>query len=410
MSLPTDISRRLLDEFGLDESVFRGASLDSVVRQRMEVSGVYEIHDYWDRLRDSRDEYLAFTDLMLVPESWFFRDGKPFAWLVSWLRENRKPKNGQTLRILSVPCASGQEPYSIAMALLAAGFAPQSFRIEAGDLSERFLKQAREGVYRQIAFRGGMHADYSHFFEDAGEGQRRVVDTVRSQVHFQQRNLLAPDFLTAELPYDVIFCRNVLIYFNGDSRQRAVENLLRGLVEGGLIFAGHADALGSITPEMRPIGPAGAFCFHRVVPSAKLEKTAAPAPKSMPPRPVVARHKPRSPAPQKEPAKAPIVHWDNVRELADSGKLDQAEKACRELMDTASPTAEGFCALGEILTGQRRHREAETCFRRAVYLDARHGTALLYLALMAERRGDNAGAERFRRRAKAAQTGSGVEA
>jgi len=413
VNLPAAISRRLRDEFGFDESVFRGSTIDAVVRRRMEATGLFEAGDYWRWLADSHEEYLAFTDLLLVPESWFFRDQKPFAWLAEWARESWRPRHGsETLRILSVPCASGQEPYSIVITLLEAGFAPQSFCVEAGDLSERFLEEARAGVYRQMAFRAGADGPYGDYFEDAGDGLRRVKEPIRRSVRFRQRNLLAADFMRDAAPFHAVFCRNVLIYFCAESRRRVVGNLFRVLAPDGLLFAGHADALGSISPELRRSGPAGAFCFQRSAAPAPAPPP-RPAPRRAPPRPrpsaVRARFDASPPAPASV-ASAAESRWAQIRGLADGGKLADAETACRALMEASAPTAEGFSVLGEILVGQRRHREAESYFRRAVYLDSSHATSLFYLALMAERRGDTAGAQRFRHRARAAESEREVKA
>lgn len=407
MKLPPQVTRQLRDQFGLDEGVFRGGSLESVVRRRLEANGLDDLQDYFRLLEQSHTEFLAFADELLVPESWFFRDGKPFTWLVEWVRQVWRRQNpGAQLRILSVPCAGGQEPYSIAMTLFKEGFTPQSFHIESGDLSARFVEEAKAGVFRQMAFRGDAAKPYGEFFEDAGEGKKRVCEIVRNQVCFRQRNLLAPDFLMNEPPFHVIFCRNVLIYFSACSRERAVAGLLRGLAPGGVIFAGHADALGSISQDLQPTGPAGAFCFQRrVAPAEKLK----PKPRVI--RPATGQARPLRPKPLRNeatgeplPAKPSTeARWAQVRELANAGRLEEAEKVASELIQQTSPNADAFCMLGEIYTALRRHKEAEPLFRRAVYLNARHAQSLFHLALLAERRGDPAGAERLRKRARTAE-------
>ncbi|WP_309380775.1 CheR family methyltransferase [Cerasicoccus frondis] len=419
MKLPNRITQNLREQFGLDESVFRGGSLNSVVRRRMEVTGIFELEEYFSHLLRSEEEFLAFADELLVPESWFFRDGKPFLHLADWACKVWRPQHpGEQLRILSVPCATGQEPYSIAISLLHAGFAPQSFRIEAGDLSQRFLEEAQRGEFRAMAFRGGLANQFNSFFEDADEGRRRVKAHVREHVSFRQRNLLAPDFLMGERPFHVIFCRNVLIYFCAQSRARAVAGLMRGLAPGGLIFSGHADALGSITQDMKPSGPAGAFCFERreMTDADRLDPQ-LPKPRHTPPirnastLPKKAALPRKVAEPKTEPAKPSTeALWKQVRELANSGRLTEAEKIASSLIDETPPEANAFCTLGEIYIGMRDYKKAEPLLRRAVYLDAKHAQSLLHLALLAERRGDNAGAERLRKRARNAEQSKEVNA
>jgi len=401
VKLPARITRQLREEFGLDESVFRGGSLNSVVRRRLDATSLEELEEYFQLLQQSREEFLAFADELLVPESWFFRDGKPFLWLTKWAHRWRQENKGQPLRILSVPCATGQEPYSIAITLLKEGFAPQSFHVEAGDLSARFLDDARRAEYRQIAFRGCAAEDYAEFFEDVGDGKRRVREVVRQQVTFKPRNLLAPDFLMSEPPFQIIFCRNVLIYFSACSRERAVAGLLRGLAPGGVIFSGHADALGAINQDLQPEGPSGAFCFTRRAvsparPQRPAVKAARPAIRSAP----IRREPPAKPLPPIAAKPQPKDLWAEVRELANGGRLEEANKIAEELIKQGPPTADAFSTHGEIQVGLRQYKQAEALFRRAVYLDARHADSLFHLALLAERRGDQAGAERLRKRAR----------
>lgn len=418
MKLPARITRELRDQFGLDESVFRGGSLNSVVRRRLDATGLDELESYFDLLLQSKQEFLAFADELLVPESWFFRDVKPFHWLTEWARTVfRKQHPGEKLRILSVPCATGQEPYSIAITLLHEGFASQSFHIEAGDLSQRFIDEAQRAEYRPMAFRGEGAKDYAEYFEDVGNEKRRVREIVRQQVTFRTRNLLAPDFLMNEPPFHVIFCRNVLIYFSACSRERAVAGLLSGLAPGGVVFAGHADALGSITQDLQPVGPAGAFCFQRRVMSAdRLDqqpqppkrisanrgKSALPKKRLVNTQPVSKRNEATGEI--IEPAKPSLdEQWEQVRKLANGGRLEDAEKLASTIIKATPPSAEAFCTLGEIYVALKQYKQAEPLFRRAVYMDARHADSLFHLALLVDRRGDEAGAERLRKRARAAQ-------
>ncbi len=122
-----------------------------------------------------------------------------------------------TLRILSVPCATGEEPYSIAMALMDSGLPATRFRIDAVDVSLRVLDHARRGIYGRNSFRGADLPFRDRYFRQVENGHL-LSEIVRERVDFRQGNLLAHDFASHEGLYDYIFCRNVLIYFDGEAQ------------------------------------------------------------------------------------------------------------------------------------------------------------------------------------------------
>ena len=162
-----------------------------------------------------------------MPETWFFRDREAFAALALTVYEDWLGAHPEDhLRLLSLPSSTGEEPYSMAMALLDAGFPANRFRVDAVDISARALARAGHAVYGKNSFRGNELGFRDRHFEATAHGYR-LSDAVRRQVQFQQGNLLAAGFLPGVESYDVIFCRNVLIYFDRAAQDRALTVLVR---------------------------------------------------------------------------------------------------------------------------------------------------------------------------------------
>jgi chemotaxis protein methyltransferase WspC len=367
--------------------------------------------------KKSPEEFDAFVEELLVPESWFFRDGAPFAFLETWARQKWGPAaGGRVLRVLSVPCAAGQEPYSIAMTLLDAGLRPGQFVVWAGDVSARLLEKARAAEYPALSFRGRAAAGRDHHFEPAGRGVRRVRENIRDTVRFRRCNLMDPDFFRDEASFHVAFCRNVLVYFDAAGRRRALDNLRRCLEPGGLFFCGHADSLPMLDSAYAGAGPPGAFAFRRR-PEPSVPPVALPAPRrgfsraglrvNSPGLPATAARAPStvtasSGAPVQHPVTAdtPSALLINARRLADAGVFHEAEALCGQYLKSRAPHPDAFFLLGQLAAARGRPAEAENHFRKTLYLNSRHPEALWQLALLAERRGDRVAAARFRERAK----------
>ena len=168
----------------------------------------------------------------------------------------------RALRILSLPCSTGEEPYSIAMALLDAGLKPHQFKVDGMDVSPLSVEKARRALYGKNSFRGQDIAFRDRHFSAEGEGYR-LSDRVLEQVRLQVGNLLDPALLASEPPYDFVFCRNLLIYFDQPTQRQVFEVLKRLTHVDGVLFIGPAEGglLGRF--GMRSIGIAQSFAFSR---------------------------------------------------------------------------------------------------------------------------------------------------
>jgi chemotaxis protein methyltransferase CheR len=184
------------------------------------------------------------VEAMTTHETLFFRDRAPF----DALRTSILPAliaslpRGQKLQIWSAAASSGQEAYSIAMLLQDAGLTSHEASILGTDLSDKVLKRARTGIYGNFEVNRGLPADYlTRYFQPLGT-EWQVCDAVRQMVRFEQMDLRQS--LRNYGPFDVIFCRNVLIYFDPITKQRILEDLYRSLTRRGHLFLGAAENVG----------------------------------------------------------------------------------------------------------------------------------------------------------------------
>ncbi|TQV75301.1 protein-glutamate O-methyltransferase CheR [Aliikangiella marina] len=179
-------------------------------------------------------------DRMTTNETLWFRDKYPFDYLKSTIVPSIK-KSQPTLRIWCAACSTGQEPYSIAMHLDEIG-ALMSTEIYATDLSERVIDKAKKGIYQQIELKRGMPQDKLKKFFTPHDGEDWQINTkLRGKVRFQPLNLLETPYRMGK--FDVIYCRNVLIYFSNENKTKVINGLIDNLKPGGFLFLGASEAL-----------------------------------------------------------------------------------------------------------------------------------------------------------------------
>ncbi|APW58811.1 CheR family methyltransferase [Paludisphaera borealis] len=409
----------LTGRLGLDPSAIGSGLIPRAVRSRMKAVGLHDLEAYAALVRGSEAEVQELIEEVVVPESWFFRDVLPFRFLLQHARScwTVRPKRA-AIRVLSIPCAGGEEPYSIAVALDEAGLPPDRCRIDAVDVSAHRLALARQGVFSRNALRGMSPDVVARWFREHPQGLQ-IVDAIRRRVHFQQGNILDSRLLADETPYDVIFCRNLLIYLNAGSRAEAAATLDRLLAADGVLIVGHADPLGpsTVAPKFVLAAEPGAFAYRRRT------ETAIPSPIPIAPaKPFVFTPFGHQDVhlveePESAPAAAPVHHPDEAdarpmleeaAEHANQGRHGQALACCEAEIRRKGPSAAALALMGVIHQAAGRRAQAESCFHKAIYLDPHHDEALLALALIAERRGDRSAASGFRRRADRALKNKGA--
>jgi chemotaxis protein methyltransferase WspC len=390
--------------------------VDRAIRHRMEHTAAVDQEQYLESM--TPQELTALVELVVVPESWFYRDQQAFHAAAEFTRARLAADSGRLVRILTIPCAGGEEPYTMAMVLADAGIPPGNFIIDAVDISPGCVERAKSGVYGRNAFRNQDLGFRDRYFSHLGGDEYRIADTIRKQVRIKQGNLLEFDLSTRTGYYDLIFCRNLLIYFDKPTTKAAIAKLDALLSPNGQLFAGYAEVPSFCQYGFTPLQYPQAFGLTREAPAAP-RKPAHPAPqpvKAAPPR--AARGAPAQPPPPSPPAgrvaKAPAARpaaapapasapaadlLAEARRLADLGDVKAAESKCRDHLAQQPESAEAYFILGLLNELTSKIKLAEDYWKRCIYLQPDHYEALCHLALLAEANNDAAGAAALKARA-----------
>jgi len=413
------IEEILRAKLGLNASSIGPGKLNADVKRRMALCGLTEEDAYEHLLLSSQHEMDALIALVTIPETWFFRAYDSFIYLESFIRDEWMPSltfDPRKLRILSIPCSSGEEPYSIAMTALRCGLPKNLFSIDACDVNPANLERAAVGLYSKNSFRGELQWFKSLHFKQ--EGLRFALEgKVKECVSFKRSNLLEMQMpLTPEWQYDIVFCRNLLIYFDEPGQKRGFEILSSLTKDGALLFLGHAEAT-SILPGscFSPIQAKGSFAFRKTKASDVAKQCIPWTPTDTEkllrvfgkeggvrhaPKPAVKKPAPPKIAISKAPDALPPPGLENARAFADRGQMKESLELCKSYIANNKLDPEGYFLYAVILLSAKRETEAENFLNKTIFLKPDHGEALLRLAVLKEGKGDFEGAALCRRRAK----------
>ncbi|XZN91309.1 MAG: CheR family methyltransferase [Microcoleus sp.] len=425
------IEALLRQKIGLDAMTIGSSTITRAVQRRMADGGLTDINIYLTRLQSSPQELQELIEIVVIPETWFFRDRAPFVFLSNYVISEWWPKNlGKTLRVLSFPCSTGEEPYSIAIALLEAGLSSFNFSIDAADISKVALQVAQQGIYGKNSFRGQNLDFRERYFTNTGD-LYHLQEFVKQKVNFIQANIREPNCLIPPNYYDLIFCKNLLIYLDQSSINQTIQLLNTWLKTPGILFLGHSESGQKLPPEFASVRHPLAFAYRKTdmadrasvlvkkdtnktnisefVRESKGAESRSNTSPSWPSRFSTSQGKfvggdasemlsVRSIAPETantQPAKADL---DTARHLADRGELPEATKLCQTYLSQNPTNADAYVLLGEIYQATGDRFQAEQSFQKATYLQPNHYEALIHLALLKEERGDIRGATILRQR------------
>lgn len=391
----SEIAQLLTRLTGIDLS--RGglrSSLERFVDQRAQELGLRGVEEYYALvLRGDRDEQQRLFDVVGVPHTWFFRDAALLDvadQVVRQATDRRRPVD-----VWIAGCATGEDAYSLSMMLQDLG---RNVRITATDISARSLELARAARYGAHSVRELPH-QYAAYLRRTKDSWT-VIEPVRELVSFQHHNLM-DEPLGRQGGWDLILCRNVLIYFSSETTAACVERLAKGLRRGGTLLLGPGEHLESPPPSLRPvmIGQRLAFVHedapHRVVARPSLrrapenreaDRSRQPQPQSQPqpqrsktlsPRATVAPEKPSS-VREADP-RARLLHQSDIGHAID----ELLESSARDPLD-----AELRMLAGIALYTARDYRLALSHLRAALLLDDRLWPAALYQGLCLDSMGD----------------------
>lgn len=385
--------------------------LARIVAARMDETGLPSCTRYLDRITDTvlgRGEMDALVAELTIGETYFFRHKEQFDALRDIILPDVLARNEGTrrLRIWSAGCATGPEPYSLAILLkreFAARIAGWHVSIVGTDINQKFLALARDGRYDEWAFRATPDDVRHDCFERVGK-QWQIRPEYKNCVNFQHHNLTRnrfPSLLDNLAGLDIIICRNVVIYFSRETVAELVPCFHETLVDGGWLVMGHAEPNIELFRDFRTVNTPGAVLYQR---DDRPQATAVYAP-IVAPRPLLPlpepprRARPVASRPAVAPvpavaASAPHEGIGRISDLADQGRWSEALAACDGLIAANALDAHAHFYRALVLEQQGDLDGCETSLRRAIYLDRHFVLPHYHLGLFLSRRDDLAGANR----------------
>lgn len=386
--LLADAARRLARDYGLDLAAIGptvlGAALADLPRAGATAASAL----------DTPASIATLFNALPVGLSWIDRDAAQLRSAAAWAAARQQP-----LRILSAPCARGEEVWSLAAALLDAGVAPSAVQILGVDAMPAAIAAAERGEYSAAALPGRTDAPLPWWLTGP-EGRWQVHPRLRPLVRFRVANLLDPGVLAESAPFDLILTRNFLIYLTPEARLRWCARLAELLHPQGRLYCAASEPLPSWTTAFAALsGEVPGACVHAAARVASWEQASAATPVERPP-----------PAPRTvtsirrvEARAAPVAEVSqpgrDPRALADAGALQAAEALLVERLARPVPAAEDLVTAALIALARGRSTDAEDALRRALFLDHRQAEAATLLATLLDQRGEADEASRLRTRA-----------
>ena len=343
---------------GLHFGEERRDALRIAIVSRMSALELTDYREYYERLArgpDREAEFRRLLDILTVNETWFFRDRAQFEALRSHVLPEivRHKRDTHTIRIWSAGCSTGEEPYSIAMVVrdVLPDLGRWKVEILGTDVSERALRDARRGVYRPRSLKELEERYRRQYFEERG-GLFHVSEEIKGMVRFEYFNLIFEPYPLSKMKgWDIIFCRNVTIYFKLGSTKRVIHNFYLSLDDLGYLFVGYSENLRFLTDEFRPVwlGDAWAYRKREVV-----EPRMAERPKPKPPL--------------QDAGESPDELICLAEGHADAGRHGEALRLCGEALKKDPTYADAHFLMGLIYRAMGETDRASEEFRRVLLL------------------------------------------
>ena len=378
------------------ESLGGERSLLPAMRRCMSSAGFIDEEQWREATLHSMRLWEDFVHEVIVPETFFFRYPESFQALSSWLAQ----RGLRSLRVLCLPCSTGEEAYSLAMTLAEAGLDWDQISILAIDIDARSIRDAEKGEYfRSSAMRNSMPEYHRKYWRELPAGGFTVDKDLRRSISFRVLNLW--DLPSEGAGFDIIFCRNLLIYFSEANQAAALEKMGRLLCPGGLLFLGPAEV-----PVAAKLGwvsagyPMAFACRKR---DEKSDVSARGGRLSGGPGQMTRstlQTRPTATPPAWPVAEKPKVTLREIRALADGGESLEARKVLQEYLTLAPNDADALVLDGVLSENIGDNPRAEADFRQAIYLNPDHTEAMAHLALLLEADGRVEAARKLRERAE----------
>lgn len=416
------VEELLRSRIGLNPDSVGSRSIMRAVKEGMRSGKMQATSEYLSQLQNNPRLFSALVESIVVPETSFFRNRASFVFLRQWVAQNWRKRTGakRTLRVLSVPCSTGEEPYSIAITLIEEGLSSDEFHIDAVDISEQAIAKAKEGIYSPYAFRRQTYCANNKYFTLASPRKAgkytiqhyHIAEEIKKQVVFKQGNLLSGNLLSQQRPYDIIFCRNLLIYFDKPARDRAMAALNEALMPDGLLFLGYAETGLVDKQKYKSVPYPQTFAYSRQDESESPKKSPKGIQTQSPEKEGISSQirlyslssdkkesGPTQPTKEREKNKHEAnLELHTIQQMADSGAIEQATEQCDVYLSCYPTDAKGHLLRGELHLVVDDLSAAENCFKKAIYLDSTLLEALTHLMAIKESKGDASEANIIRER------------
>nr|MBF0222163.1 hypothetical protein [Desulfobulbaceae bacterium] len=393
----------LLKEIGLNISSLGKNSIKKALTRRMKSISESSFYAYISLIKSSTLELNAFIDEVAINETWFYRDEAPFSTLSNFSLTCLRMNPNLPVRLLSIPCSTGEEPYSMAISLIEAGFNETQYIIDAIDISDRSLATAKEGIYKNNSFRGHSKRFQPRYFDRFEKSSYSVKKIVKNCINFRKGNLLNLPPSISSKTYNIIFCRNLLIYLDGSFHQRVIEILSNLLHDDGLLFIGHSES-GIFTDS--PFSPAPypktfSYIKKKAVPEV-------PASFITQGQSIKVQH-PQDQSETVENSETFFSPVDKNMGLAqakiftENKEYDKAVRIYEEIIHKKGPSANIFYLLASIFYNKSEFKNSIQMLKKAIYLEPNFIEALNLLSLIYKDLGDEENFQSFTRRSKRVQ-------
>ena len=404
------LEKIIKDRYGLTLKDTDIAELKSTVRSRMADLKLRAFSDYLSLISDGgrEDELDYLVSRITIGETSFFRTPPQFwalrDFVLPQLLKAKQANPQKKIRVLSAGCATGEEPYSLGIILREKICQELGWKVEiiAVDVNRNFLKIAQQGIYQERDLRNLDEHLKVKYFEQKGS-EFHLKKELKSLVEFRHFNLAERryDVLAQAGAFDIIFCRNVLIYFDSEAFLNAINNFYRIMQMSGYLFLGYSESLYGLDSKFEGIYAPEAF-FYKKIPEAKEQLSCANKPakaKVIFSKPVLKaqghRHK-TEPAKMREPtlpAKQPVVEllsaeqlWSKGYQLFEDEEYDQAHKCFEALMESFPNSPMGYLGMAFLLANQGEDELSANYLRLAFEKDSLLPETYYLLGLLAERK------------------------
>jgi chemotaxis protein methyltransferase CheR len=393
------LKRHLLEHTGLSYYADKDADLAGRLAHRLAIAGIQDCASYFHLLRDSLrgpSELDALIAEITIGETYFFRHQEHFDALRDQVLPDiiSRNRSSRSLRIWCAGCADGPEPYSLSILLkreLAHQLSGWAVTILGTDINRHNLARAREAKFEEWALRSTPDQIRQSCFTK--EGRRwSLAPKYKAGVSFQYHNLVEhsfPSLVNNLCAFDLIVCRNVMIYFASDLMRRIVAQFHESLVPGAWLLVGPSEPNMTSFTSFRIVNAHGLTLYlkpDKQEPAAAENAVTIAPPPSLPSPPVLCAS--RLTLDDTPAVKSVSLTLDDARGHADRGAWEEAAKCCEELLAKGHMNSGVHFYQGLVLEQMGRHAQAERSLRRAIYLDRHYVLAHYYLGLFLQARGD----------------------